>query len=103
MRILSSTEYSLLLQQTKLMETEGVQLAFTDDAVREIARLAAQINATVENIGARRLRTVISTLMEETSFNAHRLNGTTVTVDADYVRRHTGDIANKVDVQKYVL
>jgi len=102
-RILDTTEYNLLLQQTKLMETEGVKLSFTEDAVHEIARLAARVNATVENIGARRLRTVVAKLMEDVSFNAHRLSGTELEVDAKYVLAHTGDIASKVDFQKYVL
>ena len=102
-RILTDTKYNLLVQQSKLMATEGVELTFTEDAVAEVAKLAAQVNATVENIGARRLRTVVSKLMEEVSFNAHRLKGTTVKVDATYVKAHTGDMASKVDVQKYIL
>ena len=85
------------------METEGVTLTFTEDAILEIARLAARVNATVENIGARRLRTVVAKLMEDVSFNAHRLSGTKLEVDAKYVLAHTGDIASKVDFQKYVL
>ena len=102
-RILTDTKFNLLLQQTKLMETEGVELSFTDDAVRQIAKLAAQVNQTVENIGARRLRTVVSKLMEEVSFTAHHLKGTKLEVDAEYVRAHTGEMASKVDVQKYIL
>ena len=102
-RILSDTTFNLLVQQTKLMETEGVTLTFTPGAIQEIARLAALVNSTVENIGARRLRTVVSKLMEEVSFNAHRLSGTTVEVTAEYVHAHTGEMAAKVDVHKYIL
>ena len=102
-RILSATEYNLLLQQTKLLATESVTLSFTDDAVSEIARLAARVNATVENIGARRLRTVVSKLMEEVSFNAHRLSGTSLAINAQYVRGHTGGMASTGDLSKYVL
>jgi hypothetical protein len=198
---LSDTKYNLLVQQSKLLETEGVTLTFTDEAIAEIASLAAKVNSTVENIGtrprltlctpspplhalvenigtrprltlctpspplhalvenigtrprltlcthspplhalvenigtrprltlctpspprhalvasshggvctvwgagARRLRTVVSKLMEDVSFNAHRLKGTTVEVTGEYVRAHTGDMASKVDVQKYIL
>ena len=74
-RILTDTQFNLLMQQTKLLGTEGVDLTFTEDAILEIAQLAARVNSTVENIGARRLRTVVSKLMEELSFNAHRMAG----------------------------
>jgi ATP-dependent HslUV protease ATP-binding subunit HslU len=102
-RILSETRFNLLMQQTKLLETEGVVLSFTEDAVVEIARLAARVNATVENIGARRLRTVVAKLMEKVSFTAPTLQGTSLTIDAEYVKAHTGDMATKVDVGKYIL
>ena len=102
-RILTDTKFNLLMQQQRLLETEGVQLTFTDDAVAEIASLAARVNTSVENIGARRLRTVIAKLMEDVSFNANRLSGTEVVVDAAYVRAHTGTMSDKVDMQKYIL
>ena len=102
-RILRDTRFSLLVQQSELLATEGVTLRFEPDAVEEIASLAALVNSTVENIGARRLRTVLAKLMEEVSFTAHRLSGTTVSIDAAYVRAHTGDMAARVDVHKYIL
>ena len=102
-RILTDTQFNLLMQQQKLLETEGVALTFTEDAVDEIAGLSARINSSVENIGARRLRTVIAKLMEEISFNGSRLSGTEIVVDAAYVRVHTSSISEKTDVQKYML
>ena len=102
-RILTDTQFNLLMQQTKLLGTEGVDLTFTEDAILEIAQLAARVNSTVENIGARRLRTVVSKLMEELSFNAHRMAGQKVEIDAAYVRAHTGEMATKVDIEKYIL
>ena len=102
-RILSDTQYNLLFQQQQLLSTEGVSLTFTDDAVSEIASLAARVNASVENIGARRLRTVIAKLMEEVSFTAHRLAGTEVVVDAAYVKAHTSAMSTKSDARQYIL
>ena len=80
-----------------------VSLTFTEDAIAEIARLAASVNTSVENIGARRLRTVLAKLMEEVSFTAHRLAGTEVVIDANYVRTHTGAMADNADTKKYIL
>jgi len=102
-RILTETRFNLLLQQQRLLETEDVSLTFTDDAIAEIAGLAARVNSSVENIGARRLRTVVAKLMEEVSFTAHRLAGQEVVIDAEYVRAHTAEMSTKVDVQKYIL
>ena len=103
MRILSDTHFNLLMQQTALMATEGVELAFTDDAVAAIAALAARVNSSIENIGARRLRTVVSKLMEELSFTAPRLAGTKVVIDAAYVEAHTSEMSTRLDTSRYVL
>jgi len=103
-RILKETKFNLLMQQTKLLATEGVELSFTADAVTEIARLAAQINSSVENIGARRLRTVLSKVMERLHFGASKMAGQAVVIDADYVRNFgAGELANSVDVNRYIL
>ena len=85
-RILTETEASLLKQAVALMETEGVKLIFTDDAVDALAKVAVQVNDSVENIGARRLQTVLERVLDEVSFTAPDRSGETVTVDAAYVR-----------------
>jgi ATP-dependent HslUV protease ATP-binding subunit HslU len=102
-RILTETEASLIRQYTALMATEGLALSFTDDAIDEIARVAVDINATVENIGARRLQTVMERILDEVSFTASDQNGETVVVDAAYVRHHIGDLARNADLSRFIL
>ncbi|MFN3945939.1 MAG: ATP-dependent protease ATPase subunit HslU [Allosphingosinicella sp.] len=102
-RILAATEASLTEQYSALINTEGVEVAFTDDGIRAIARIAAEVNAQVENIGARRLQTVMEKLLEDVSFEAEERVGETVTVDAAYVERQLADIARDTDLSKYVL
>ncbi|MCW2235559.1 ATP-dependent protease ATPase subunit HslU [Azospirillum canadense] len=102
-RILTEPEASLIKQYKALLKTEEVDLVFTDDAIDELARLAADINATVENIGARRLHTVLERLLEEISFTASDKAGTTVTVDAAYVRDQVGGLAKNADLSKFIL
>ena len=102
-RVLSETRFNLLRQQTELMATEGVTLDFTDEAVGEIAKVAAKVNSAVENIGARRLRTVVAKLLEQASFTAHELAGTTLHVDAEYVRGRLRGMASEADHRKYML
>lgn len=102
-RILTETEASLIKQYVALMATEGVTLTVTDDAIDEIARVAVEINATVENIGARRLQTVMERILDEVSFTASDQNGETVTVDAGYVRQHIGDLAANADLSRFIL
>jgi ATP-dependent HslUV protease ATP-binding subunit HslU len=102
-RILTETEASLLKQYAALMETEEVDLVFTDDAVDAIADLAVEINEGVENIGARRLHTVLEKLVEEISYTASERSGETVTVDADYVREQVGELAKNADLSKFIL
>lgn len=87
-----------------MIETEGVTLNFQDDAIREIARMAAHLNKNVENIGARRLHTVIERIMEELSFEAAELDaGAVLTVDKDLVQQRLSDAVTKTDLSRYIL
>ncbi|RJT24248.1 ATP-dependent protease ATPase subunit HslU [Chakrabartia godavariana] len=101
--ILSDTRASLTTQYAALLDTEGVKVDFTDDGIRAIARIAAEVNESVENIGARRLSTVLEKLLEEVSFDAEDRAGTTVVIDAAYVNAQLSDVAKNVDLSKYVL
>ncbi|WP_207455761.1 ATP-dependent protease ATPase subunit HslU [Azospirillum sp. SYSU D00513] len=102
-RILLEPEASLIKQYKALMKTEEVDLVFTDDAIDELARLSTEINATVENIGARRLHTVLERLLEEISFHASDRGGQTVTIDAAYVREHVSGLAKNADLSRFIL
>ena len=102
-RILTDTEVSLVKQYAALIGTEGVALEFADDAIDAIARIAAQVNDRVENIGARRLQTVLEKLLEEVSFDASERGGTAVKIDAAYVDAQLSDIARDNDLSKYIL
>jgi ATP-dependent HslUV protease ATP-binding subunit HslU len=102
-RILSETRANLPEQYKALMATEEVTLNFTDDAIDAIARIAFDVNATVENIGARRLQTVMEKLLEEISFEAEDRKGETLTIDAAYVSKQLSGIAKDTDLSKYVL
>ncbi len=102
-RILTETEASLIKQYIALMGTEGVTLDFTDDAIDSLAGVAVDLNATVENIGARRLQTVMERVLDEISFEASDKNGSTVTVDAAYVKDHVGDLAKNTDLSRFIL
>jgi ATP-dependent HslUV protease ATP-binding subunit HslU len=102
-RILSDTRASLTEQYRALIATEGVSVDFTDDGIRAIARIAAEVNGQVENIGARRLQTVMEKLLEDVSFEAEDRKGTKVTVDAAYVDTQLASIARNTDLSKYVL
>src|ERR671913_442044 len=102
-RILTETEASLIKQYVALMNTEGVTLAFTDDAVDAIADIAVSVNSTVENIGARRLQTVMERILDDVSFRASDLGGQTVTIDAAYVNEHVGDLAKNADLSRFIL
>jgi ATP-dependent HslUV protease ATP-binding subunit HslU len=102
-RILSETKANLVEQYRALIATEEVTLEVTDDAVREVARIAAQVNESVENIGARRLQTVMEKLLEELSFEAEGMKGESVTIDADYVRDKLTELAGNADLSKYIL
>jgi len=101
--ILSDTRASLTTQYKALLETEGVKIEFTDDGIRAIARIAAEVNASVENIGARRLSTVLEKLLEDVSFDAEDRKGKTLKIDGKYVDRQLAEVARNVDLSKYVL
>jgi ATP-dependent HslUV protease ATP-binding subunit HslU len=102
-RILTEPEASLIKQYVALMKTEGVTLDITDDAIDALADVAVAVNSTVENIGARRLQTVMERVLDEISFAAPDRHGETVTVDADYVQKHVGDLAKNADLSRFIL
>jgi len=102
-RILREPEASLLVQYKALMETEGVTLDFSDDAIEALADLTAEINASVENIGARRLHTVMERLLEEISFDASDRKGESIKIDGEMVRDRVGELAKDTDLSKFIL
>ena len=102
-KILTEPENSLIRQYRALMETERVTLRFSDDAIDAIADLAAEVNRAVENIGARRLHTVMEKLLEDISFEAADRSGETVVIDERYVAAHVGDLAKDADLSKFIL
>ncbi|HZA01264.1 MAG TPA: ATP-dependent protease ATPase subunit HslU [Hyphomicrobiaceae bacterium] len=102
-RILTEPEASLIKQYVALMATEGVNLVFTEEAIDALADIAVQVNSTVENIGARRLQTVMERVLDEISFEASDRAGQTVTIDADYVKAHVGELAKNADLSKFIL
>ena len=85
------------------MATEGVTLDFADDGIEAIARISAEVNTSVENIGARRLHTVMEKVLDDISFTASDRQGETVRIDADYVHEHMGDIAKDTDLSRFIL
>ena len=102
-KILTEPEASLIKQTVALLKTEGVVLEFTPDAVDAIADIAVEVNSSVENIGARRLQTVMERVLDEISFSAPDRSGETVRIDADYVRSHIGDLAKNADLSRFIL
>jgi len=102
-RILSETRANLVEQYRALIGTEEVELDFTEDAVQAVATIAAQVNESIENIGARRLQTVMEKLLEEISFEADEHEGETIKVDAAYVQERLGELAGDSDLSKYIL
>jgi ATP-dependent HslUV protease ATP-binding subunit HslU len=102
-RILTETEASLIKQYVALLATEGVTLEFTPDAIDAIADVAVAVNASVENIGARRLQTVMERVLDEISFTAPDRSGDQVKVDAAYVDKHIGDLAKNADLSRFIL
>jgi len=102
-RILTDTEASLIKQYIALMATEGVRLAFTDDGIDAIADIAVAVNASVENIGARRLQTVMERVLDDISFSATDRAGETLTIDAAYVTNAIGDLARNADLSRFIL
>ena len=102
-RILTEPKSSLVKQYTALLETEGVKLEFTHEALEEIARFAFRVNESTENIGARRLHTIMERVLDELSFDAPEKKGEQITVDADYVRKMLTDIVKDQDLSRYIL
>jgi ATP-dependent HslUV protease ATP-binding subunit HslU len=102
-RILVETEASLIKQYEALMLTEGVTVSFTPDGVNAIAKIAVQVNSSVENIGARRLQTVMERVLDDVSFTAPDRSGETIRIDADYVEKHIGDLARNTDLSRFIL
>ena len=102
-RILTETDNALTLQYTALMGTEEVTVSFTEDGIAALAHIAAEVNQSVENIGARRLYTVMERVFEELSFTAPDRAGETVTVDAGFVEANLGELMRSADLSRYVL
>ncbi|HEX28612.1 TPA: AAA family ATPase, partial [Candidatus Poribacteria bacterium] len=102
-RILTEPKNALVKQYTALLETEGVKVKFTEDAIDEIASIAYKVNEEVENIGARRLHTIMEKLFEEISFTAPELKGREIIIDAEYVRKQLGEIVKDRDLSRYIL
>ena len=102
-RILTETEASLIKQYIALMETEEVKLDITDDAIDALADIAVDLNATVENIGARRLQTVMERVLDEISFTAPDKTGATFVIDAAYVKDKIGSLAKNTDLSRFIL
>ncbi|MFE1601457.1 ATP-dependent protease ATPase subunit HslU [Methylobacterium sp. ID0610] len=102
-RILTETEASLLKQAVALMATEGVSVTFTEDAVDALAKVAVEVNSSVENIGARRLQTVLERVLDDISFTAPDRSGESVTIDADYVRTRVESLAQNADLSRFIL
>ncbi len=102
-RILTEPKSSLVKQYTALLETEGVKLEFTPEALQEIAHFAFRVNESTENIGARRLHTIMERVLDELSFDAPERKGDHVVIDADYVRKMLTDIVKDQDLSRYIL
>ncbi len=102
-RILTEPKSALIKQYVALLATEGVDIVFTDDAIAAVASIASEVNDSTENIGARRLHTVMERLLDEVSFDAPELAGRSVTIDAAYVRRMLADIVGDQDLSRYIL
>jgi ATP-dependent HslUV protease ATP-binding subunit HslU len=102
-RVLMEPESSLIKQYKALLATEGIELDFTDEGVTAIATIAAETNSSIENIGARRLHTVLERVLDEVSYTATDRSGETVVIDAAYVQKHVGDLAKNADLSKFIL
>ena len=102
-RILTEPQNALLKQYAALMATEGIELSFTDEAIRELARLAAEVNSRTENIGARRLHTIMERLLETLAFEAPEMSGRKFDVTADYVRQQLAEVVGDEDLSRFIL
>ena len=103
MRILTEPDASLTEQYQALMKTEGLDLHFDEDGIKRIAEIAWQVNERTENIGARRLHTVLERLLEEISYEASEMQGEHITIDAEYVDAHLNELADDEDLTRYIL
>ena len=102
-RILKEPDNSLIKQYVALMKTENIELQFTDDGIEELAEISSQINSTIENIGARRLHTILEKVLEEISFSAPDKSGEKIVIDKSFVQRNLGDIIKDKDLSKFIL
>jgi ATP-dependent HslUV protease ATP-binding subunit HslU len=102
-RILSDTEASLVKQYVALLQTEGVNLQFEPSSIDALAKVAVQVNDSVENIGARRLQTVMERVLDEVSFTAPDRNGETIVIDGDFVEKYVGDLSRNTDLSRFIL
>ena len=102
-RILREPDFSLIKQYIALLKTENVDLEFSDDGIDTIANIASEVNATVENIGARRLHTIIEKVLDDISFNATDRAGETITVNQKYVQDNLGNLVKDTDLSKFIL
>lgn len=102
-RILKEPENAITIQYRELLKTEGVDVVFTDDAIRRISEIAYEVNSTTENIGARRLYTIMEIILEELSFSADELKGQTITITPDYVNQRLSDVIKNQDLSRYIL
>ena len=102
-RILTEPDNSLIKQYKELLNTENVNLEFTDDGIDMLAKISAEVNSSVENIGARRLHTIIEKVLDDISFNATDRAGETITVDQKYVQENLGNLVKDTDLSKFIL
>ena len=102
-RILKEPENAITLQYRELLKTEGVDVIFTDEAVHRISEIAYEVNSTTENIGARRLYTIMETLLDDLSFNASEMGGQTVEITKEYVNERLSNVVKDQDLSRYIL
>ena len=102
-RILKEPDNSLIKQYKALLKTENVDLDFTSDGIDMLAKLSAEVNSSVENIGARRLHTIIEKVLDDISFNASDMSGEKITIDASYVTKNLGNLVKDTDLSKFIL
>ena len=102
-RILKEPDNSLIKQYKALLKTENVDLEFSEDGIDTIANIATEVNSTVENIGARRLHTIIERVLDEISFTATDRSGEKITIDSEYIRKNIGELVKDTDLSKFIL
>jgi len=102
-RILTEPEHNLLRQQTALMQIESIKLNFTEDGVKEISKITAQLNSSIENLGARRLHSVVEKVVEDINYNCDLYKNQEIIIDAKYVTERAGSMVKKLDMMKFVL